>query len=138
MSKARGRPRFLATEEQRTQVELLSRYGVAHDDICSVIVNPQTGAPIDTKTLRLNFRAELDRGQVQANAKVAESLFRKATGDGQGSVIAAIFWLKTRAGWRETAVDRPGKKEVANADAVTAGHGTTWGDDLDFERSRAN
>ena len=42
-------------------------------------------------------------GQIKATAKVAESLFRKATTDGAQSVTAAIFWLKTRGGWRETA-----------------------------------
>ncbi len=44
-------------------------------------------------------------GQIKATAKVAESLFRKATGDGAQSVTAAIFWLKTRGGWRETPQD---------------------------------
>jgi hypothetical protein len=33
---------------------------------------------------------------------VAENLYRKATGEGREAVIAAIFWLKTRAGWKET------------------------------------
>jgi hypothetical protein len=28
--------------------------------------------------------------------------YRKATGDGREAVTAAIFWLKTRAGWKET------------------------------------
>jgi hypothetical protein len=32
---------------------------------------------------------------------VAESLYRKAATDGPQSVTAAIFWLKTRAGWKE-------------------------------------
>jgi len=41
---------------------------------------------------------------VKANAKVAENLFRKATGDGREAVIAAIFWMKTRAQWKETSV----------------------------------
>ena len=35
---------------------------------------------------------------------MAENLCRKATGDGREAVIAAIFWLKTRAGWKETVV----------------------------------
>ena len=51
---------------------------------------------------------ELDTGQIKATAKVAESLFRKATTDGHPqSVTAAIFWLKTRGGWRETAQSHP-------------------------------
>ena len=38
---------------------------------------------IDPKTLRKHYREELDTGHVVANAKGAESLFRKATGDGR-------------------------------------------------------
>ena len=60
---------------------------------------------IDPKTLRKHYREELDTGQIKATAKVAESLFRKATSDGSQSVTAAIFWLKTRGGWRETPQD---------------------------------
>jgi hypothetical protein len=41
---------------------------------------------------------------IKANAKAAKSLFRRATGEGRESVVAAIFWLKTRAGWWETTV----------------------------------
>ncbi len=33
---------------------------------------------------------------------MAENLYRKATGEGREAVTAAIFWLKTRAGWKET------------------------------------
>jgi hypothetical protein len=50
-------------------------------------------------------------GGAKANTKVAESLFRKATGDGPQSVAAAIFWLKTRAGWMETTVHEHGGAE---------------------------
>ena len=60
---------------------------------------------IDPKTLRKHYRHELDNGQVKATAKVAESLFRKATAEGPQSVTAAIFWLKTKGGWRETSQD---------------------------------
>jgi hypothetical protein len=50
------------------------------------------------------YRKELDGAAIEANAKVAESLFRRATGEGREAVTAAIFWLKTRAGWKETSV----------------------------------
>lgn len=59
--------------------------------------------------MRKHYRHELDNGQIKATAKVAESLFRKATGEGPQSVTAAIFWLKTKGGWRET----PQSHEVA-------------------------
>ena len=75
----------------------MAGYGIPEADIAGVL-------GIDPKTLRKHYRGELDHGQVKANAKVAENLYRKATGDGREAVIAAIFWLKTRAGWRETNV----------------------------------
>ena len=82
----------------RRQVEAMAGYGVSEADIARVV-------GIDPKTLRKHYREELDTGQIKATAKVAESLFRKATSDGSQSVTAAIFWLKTRGGWRETPQD---------------------------------
>ena len=79
----------------RRQVEAMAGYGVAETDIARVV-------GIDPKTLRRHYRDELDTGHIKATAKVAESLFRKATTDGAQSVTAAIFWLKTRGGWRES------------------------------------
>jgi hypothetical protein len=82
----------------RRQVEAMAAYGVAEPDIAKVV-------GIDPKTLRKHYRDELDTGHIKANSKVAESLFRKAIGDGPQSVTAAIFWLKTRARWKETMVN---------------------------------
>jgi hypothetical protein len=76
----------------------LAAYGIPEAEIAIVI-------EIDPKTLRRHYRRELDTGHIKANTKVAENLYRKATGDGRESVIAAIFWLKTRARWKETTVN---------------------------------
>ena len=92
-----GRPAHEPTPMSRRNVEALAGYGVPEADIAGVI-------GIDPKTLRRHYPQELRYGHVKANAKVAENLFRKATGDGRESVIAAIFWLKTRARWKETTV----------------------------------
>jgi hypothetical protein len=43
---------------------------------------------------------DLDCGVAEANAIVSGSLFAAAKG---GNVVAQIFWLKTRAQWRERA-----------------------------------
>ena len=86
---------------QRRQVETLAGYGVPETEIASLI-------GIDPKTLRRHYRQELDHGHTKANVKVAENLFRKAIGDGRESVTAAIFWLKTRAHWKETSVHEHG------------------------------
>jgi hypothetical protein len=92
-----GRPAHDPTPMSRRNVEALAGYGVPEADIAGVV-------GIDPKTLRRHYRSELKFGHVKANAKVAENLLRKATGDGRESVIAAIFWMKTRAQWKETSV----------------------------------
>jgi hypothetical protein len=80
------------TTEQRQQATLLSGYGIPQEQIATML-------RLDAKTLRKHYRHELDLGVVQANAAVAESLFRMAVKDKIPS--AAIFWMKARAGWRE-------------------------------------
>ncbi|SJM30172.1 hypothetical protein [Mesorhizobium delmotii] len=37
---------------------------------------------VDPKTLRKHYRSEPDLGHLKANSAVAQSLFKKATGDG--------------------------------------------------------
>ena len=82
----------------------MAGYGVPEADIAGVV-------GVSPKTLRKHYRGELDHGHVKANAKVAENLYRKATGEGREAVIAAIFWLKTRAGWKETSVQELAAKD---------------------------
>ncbi len=97
-----GRRSHIPDERGRRQVEALSAYGVPETCIARVV-------GIDPKTLRKHYRDELDLGATKATAKVAEFLFRKATTEGPQCVTAAIFWMKTRGGWRET----PQAHEVA-------------------------
>ena len=84
---------FEPSDEQRRTVRALAGFGVPQADIAT-----QLG--IDAKTLRKRFREELDRGSIEANAKVAQTLFHLATVE--KNVPSVIFWLKVRAGWRET------------------------------------
>ena len=81
---------FLATDEMRERVQYLAGRGVRQEDIVTI--------HCDAKTLRKHFRNELDLGMAEANAKVTGFLFDAAEG---GSVAAQIFWLKSRANWRE-------------------------------------
>ena len=83
---------YVPTDEQRRLVKAMAGYGVPHEGIAIML-------EIDPKTLRRHYRGELDRGSVEATAKVAQSLFQMATVE--KSVAAAIFWMKARAGWRE-------------------------------------
>lgn len=100
-------PRFKPTPEQRELVRMLSGIGTRARDVCLLIKSPRTGKPIDEKTLRKCFREELDEGGIQANAKVGRTLYQFATDPkgGSSAVTAAIFWLKTRAGWKETTIN---------------------------------
>lgn len=90
-------PPHKPTDTQRKTVKALSAYGIPQLEIAKVI-------GIDDETLRIHYRHELDTANAEACAKVAESLYRKATGDGQQAVTAAIFWMKTRGKWKETHV----------------------------------
>lgn len=75
-------------------VQLHSTIGTPQGTIAQII-------GIDDKTLRLYYREELDLATAKANATVGGALFNKAKG---GDTTAMIFWMKTRAGWRETHV----------------------------------
>jgi hypothetical protein len=77
---------------------------------------------ISPPTLSKHYREELDTGKIQANAKVAEALFNRATKGGAQAVTAMIFWLKCQAGWKETSVLEhvgDGGGAIAVADART-------------------
>ena len=93
-----ARPSHKPDEASRRQVEALAGYGVPEPGIADMV-------GIDPKTLRKHYRHELRIGHTNANSAVAQSLFRKATGDGQQSVTAALFWAKTRMGWKETIIN---------------------------------
>ena len=90
-----GRSAHKPTPFYRRQLEATAGYGVPENDIARVLA-------VDPKTRRRHCREELDTGHIKATAKVAEFLFRKATTEGPQCVTAAIFWMKTRGGWRET------------------------------------
>ena len=82
---------------EASRIEALAGYGLSAAEIAHVL-------DLGEETLVEHHAAALENGRIKANARVAESLFRKATGEGHGAVTAAIFWLKTRARWRETSV----------------------------------
>ena len=121
---AMARPAYEPTPAERRQVEAMAGYGVAEDDIARVI-------GLAPKTLRKRFRAELDTGHVKANVKVAENLFRKATGTGREAVTAAIFWLKTRARWIEARPEPELGKKAAAQEAALQADRAVWARLLD-------
>jgi predicted transcriptional regulator len=87
-----GRPAFEPTAKARKFVASMAALGVRHDEIATLL-------EITPKTLRKHFRSELDRGVIEANAKVMQTLYRMASSG--KNTAASIFWAKTRCGLRE-------------------------------------
>jgi hypothetical protein len=101
-----ARKAFIVDDAMRERVRHLAGVGVRQDDIAKIV-------GCAAKTLRKRLRDELDRGVAEANATVSGYLFAAAKG---GNVTAQIFWLKTRAHWRErTAPDEPIPEAAAEA-----------------------
>jgi hypothetical protein len=101
----RGRPAWEPTDKDRRQVQAMSAYGIPETEIAVAL-------GVTPPTLRKYCREELDTGATRANARVAEFLYtgilgsanQEPFGEEKSRVTAAIFWLKTRAHWKETSV----------------------------------
>lgn len=95
---AKGNGKFAGwdpTEVERELVRSMVGNGIPHTMICEIL-------GIGDTTLRRHCGHDLQVGAAEANNKVASSLFWMATdGPVAQRLPAAIFWLKTRAGWRE-------------------------------------
>ena len=79
------------TDEQRKIVQMLSSLGTTYEDIA-------TKLKISSDTLVKYYKQELDEGRIDANATIAQTLFQQAK---NGNTSAMMFWLKTRARWKE-------------------------------------
>jgi len=101
MSENTGRPPHEPTNENRLKVKTLAAVGTRFEDIAKKL-------GISENTMTKYYRQELDDGRIDANAAIAKSLYDQAK---SGNTSAQIFWLKTRAGWKETQVN-----EVTGAD----------------------
>tara|TARA_Y100001973_G_C5159100_1_gene312501 strand:+ start:26 stop:367 length:342 start_codon:yes stop_codon:yes gene_type:complete len=90
-----GRPPHQPTQEKETMVRTLAAVGVTHEDIA-------TKLDISADTLTKYYKKQLSDGRIDANAQIARGLFDQAK---NGNTAAAMFWLKTRAGWKETNIN---------------------------------
>lgn len=87
-----GRKAWVPTREDKQLIELMCIAGVSRDQIAEVM-------KVSNKTLSRHCSDILATARPRANSKIAGALFQNAI---KGNVTAQIFWLKTRAGWRET------------------------------------
>lgn len=93
-----GRPAHEVTKDNVALVRRLAALGVTYEDIASRL-------RISSDTLVKYYKETLEDARIDANASVAGTLFTQAK---RGNMTAAIFWLKTRAGWKETQVNEFG------------------------------
>ena len=83
-------------EKTRRQVMLMAGIGIRREEICKIM-------EFSEETLDRYYHKELQISRHMLNAQVASNLFSIATSkDHRGAVTAAIFWMKTRARWKET------------------------------------
>jgi len=92
------------TKPMRDTVTMHCMVGTPQSEIARIL-------GIDEKTLRKHYRDEIDLATAKANATIGGALFNKAKG---GDTTAMIFWLKTRAGWKEK-VEDPQKDDLETA-----------------------
>lgn len=113
-------------------------YGMVEADVAAAL-------GIDAKTLRKHFATEIRTAFINANASVKQSLFRTATdwmkpdkdGNPAGkptreSVLAAIFWDKTRGG----AIETVNVNSRARVDATTESRVTLASHEAAVESAR--
>ena len=112
-----ARPQFQPTDEDRALVEQLAAFGIPVESM-TLFVKTKEGKPISERTLRKHFVKELDQGELKANVKVAQTLFKKAI---SGDTTSMIFWLKTRARWKES----PQRVELTGKDGGPVEQKTT-------------
>ena len=92
------------TEKTRAEIVALRSYGVPIKEVAAYI-------GIDDKTLYKYYKDELENSAIKANANVGKFLYQAASGQAlttgatySDCVRAAMFWAKTRMGWKETNV----------------------------------
>lgn len=109
--KQAGQQPYEKTPEVAATVSALATFGVNQEEICSFI-------GVSLPTLHKYFRQELDESAAKGKVAVTKFLFHAASGkalaDGAAyadCLRAAMFYAKTRMGWKETNVN-----EITNPD----------------------
>lgn len=124
----RGPAPFQPTAKQRRDVALYAAGGMSEPGIASEL-------GICQNTLRKHFAADILAGHEREIAANLRRL-RKAADDGNVTAMKhldtkfELVGAKVSFGAEQPRAAKPGKKEVVRQDAMIAGHGNEWGDDL--------
>ena len=110
-----SKPLHQPTDKTRAEIIALRSYGVPIKEVAAYI-------GIDDKTLYKYYREELENSAIKANANVGKFLYQAASGQAlttgasySDCVRAAMFWAKTRMGWKETNIQ---EHTGANGEAI--------------------
>ncbi len=88
-----ARPKFVPTDEQRRTAKTLSAYGIKQEGVARVL------GLRSLKTLRKHFREELDLGDIEGVAQVAQTHYKMATSGKHAT--STIHFLEKRQRWLE-------------------------------------
>lgn len=95
----------VVTDENMKQVTAMAAVGCTQAQIAQLF-------KINDDTFRKYYGEEFNRAKVLAIGKVAQTLYKRAT---EGNDLgAAIFYLKSQAGWRETPSPLEGLNGILN------------------------
>ena len=101
-----GRPMIVFDEAQIAQVEALAAV-MSKRQICDYMsVGETTFREIEDRQPEVSDAYK--RGKAKAIGSIGQSLIQQAK---NGNIAAAIFYLKTQAGWRETETE-PGTHNI--------------------------
>lgn len=92
--KRRGRKRWVPTEEDILKIRIYAGLGSTKAQIGAIM-----GVTPDTLNKHERVRDAFEAGKAETITKVAGKVVEAAL---KGNLSAAIFYLKTQAGWRET------------------------------------
>ena len=113
---------FVPTEEQRQNVEAMTGFGIPQEEIVRLIKNPETGEPIDEKTLRLHFAEEIATGLTKVKANVGRFIYASIVGLPGGithepsRAHLAEFFADRRMGWSQKSIHEHTGKDGAPLD----------------------
>lgn len=90
-------PKHIKDAKSSALVQNLALSGVTQE-VCAKAMG------ISVDTIQKHYSDEWKQGAIIATAKVARSLYEHAVSGDPKSLAAAIFWMKTRGGWKENQI----------------------------------
>lgn len=103
-------PGFKPTVDQARQVATMSCMGLSAKEIACVL-------DVEVKLLKMFYSKELEASALVANAMVARKALSMAMSGKSADMTK--FWLKARAGWKETSVTEVTGKDGGPVDIST-------------------